>query len=746
MTVATPDAISTLAPEATVRLTDFARACKAAARAVVLYPAGHPAVGATLGRLVHLTAAERQQKPLVITVLADALLLDGLAPPRIDPTLAELAAALHSHLIGQLTVNPGGTVDEWRRFLLLIGRTPDQVRAEGGVAAVWTALAGTHVEITELDYAQVLRDGKGSGSTGQWTDLVSHCLRRQREGLDAAGRKALFDATGDPKAFGEIVAALDGEAVRSGGDIQARAEALVSLFDGVVASVTEHEPSHIDRALVTVASALSQISPDLMASLLSQPPDLTDTPGLVDTVLSHMSEDAVAHFVAQNALVGGTPMERLAQAFQVLVPDDRRERVLSLAKAEAASGAGLDQSGFEQLWGGIAQKLLVSYSDKAYVSDQYGRELSRARTSAVDVERTGDDPPDRMEAWLSSLSGSELRRLDHQLMLDLLELEGDPERWATLMSPAVALINDQLLVGDVDGAGQLITVLLRERRGSGHRTAATRALETLASGHLVRQITEHLGTLDEVQFEQVSGWLVEIGGLAKGVADELTGAADATIRDRLTRLLVAFGAEGRAEVERLRRAPTAAGRRAAVLLLKRFGGTDALSELTGLLSDDDSHVARDAVAAILDLRTERAHSVLGQAVLQGPPAVRQAILGAAEARDTRAVPVFTYLLRSLDRRGPSLDLYLKSLYAVGTIGDASGVPAVAQALLRGEWWAPRRTARIRRAAAAALARIGEPTGTQALEAAIRTGSRGVRAAARPALSSGGSARGIGPSQ
>jgi hypothetical protein len=40
----------------TARLTDFARACKAAARAVVLYPAGHPAIAATLGRIVQMTA------------------------------------------------------------------------------------------------------------------------------------------------------------------------------------------------------------------------------------------------------------------------------------------------------------------------------------------------------------------------------------------------------------------------------------------------------------------------------------------------------------------------------------------------------------------------------------------------------------------------------------------------------------------------------------------------------------------
>jgi hypothetical protein len=47
-----------LTPDEHVRLTEFARACKAAARAVMLYPTGHPAIGATLGRIVHVTSRE----------------------------------------------------------------------------------------------------------------------------------------------------------------------------------------------------------------------------------------------------------------------------------------------------------------------------------------------------------------------------------------------------------------------------------------------------------------------------------------------------------------------------------------------------------------------------------------------------------------------------------------------------------------------------------------------------------------
>ena len=80
-------AATPLTPEDAARLTDFARACKAAARAVVLYPEGHPAITATLGRIVQITSAAALPGPLSLTVLPDGLLLDEQAPARIDAAI-----------------------------------------------------------------------------------------------------------------------------------------------------------------------------------------------------------------------------------------------------------------------------------------------------------------------------------------------------------------------------------------------------------------------------------------------------------------------------------------------------------------------------------------------------------------------------------------------------------------------------------------------------------------------------------
>jgi len=109
-------------------------------------------------------------------------------------------------------------------------------------------------------------------------------------------------------------------------------------------------------------------------------------------------------------------------------------------------------------------------------------------------------------------------------------------------------------------------------------------------------------------------------------------------------------------------------------------------------------------------------------------------------RDERATPLFSYILNHLDHRGQLASIYMRAIEALGALRDPEGVPALKLALHRGEWWAPRRTAALRDAAAQALARIAAPEAVAALEEAAASGSRGIRAAARTHLTSGRTAR------
>jgi HEAT repeat protein/PBS lyase HEAT-like repeat-containing protein len=730
---------SPLTPAENARLIDFARACKAAARAVVLYPEAHPAITATLGRIVHITSASSLDEPLRLTVLPDALLLEDRPAARHDGALTELAELLHSHLIGALTIHPGGDVDAWRSFLLLLGRTPDAVRAEGGIARVWSTMAARHVEIREIDYAEVLRERRG-GHSAAWDRVVASCLQGSFS-LDEEEIAELLGVAADPGRLAELMATVEAQADAGepAGSTNAKTAALMRLLRGIIETVSTRDPDKVEPALKTMAGAVSQLSPELLMGLITERGDRGEGGRLMNAVVSHMSDGNIAQFVSRNVVAESTATDRLAQAFQSLVQDaDQRPRLLALAREDVAASPLGSTEGFEAVWNAVAEKLLTSYSDASYVSQDYGRELSGARMHAVEVEQISDDPPERISAWLGTVATSALRSLDLTLVLDLLRIEPDDERWGELMTPVIKLLEDQLLVGDFDAARQLVAVLVQERSGQGsmaRRQHAINAIDALIAGSMMRHISTHLATIDEAQFERVKTMCTSLGEvLVRPLAETLSAEERPRPRERLTAILIAFGAVGRATVERLKGSPNPAVRRTAVYLLREFGGSEALPDLTELLGDDEPRVQREAVRAILNVGTDEAFQILQKALVGGTEHSREAIMQSiSSVRDERAAPLFTYILRNVDHRGPLAAVYLRAIESLGALRDPQSVEALKEALYKGEWWAPRRTAAMRTAAAAALARIGSAEAVAALGEAAASRVRGVRAAAKAHL-------------
>jgi HEAT repeat protein len=741
--VTTPD-LPVLSQAETQRLIEFARGLKAAARAVTLYPKGHPAMAATLGRVVQITSAAALSAPLRISVLADALAVDGHVLPRPEAAVTELAMILHSQLIGEMLVYPGGEVEDWRNFLLLLGRPPDEVRAEGGISRLWTTMASRHLELREIDYAEVLRERK-RGSAAAWEEIIANCLQGDASDLDEETLTALLEAAADSERIRDLMATLEAKAIEMGRGATARAAALLQLMTGIMEALAKRNSDQTEPVLNNLAVAVGNVTPDVMLSLLgsTSPGAEGEAPAsaaLVKNVVNRMTDESIAGFVARNALAEDTSIDRVAQAFQTLVVDndERRERLLTMAHDEAAQSPLGRADNFEQMWDRVAEKLLKSYSDKPYVSDAYARELSNARTQAISVDQTSDDPPERKTAWLRTVATSELRKLDLTLVLDLLRIEPDPERWATLMKPVVALVEDLFLVGDFEGAEAVIGALAAERQGepsAGRVPTATKALDTLLAGPMMRHLAVHLGSIDDLQFERVKAMLLPLGEtLIRPLVEALLIEERARSRERMTAMLIGFGALAKREIERLKSSPNPAVRRTAIAMLREFGGSDALPELTELLNDHEQGVQRDAVRAIVKIGSEEAFQVLQQALSTGTPQSREAIMQSVGVlRDERASPLYVYILQHVDHRGQLGWIYARAIDALGNLKDPESVPALRDALYRGEWWAPRRTATLRSAAAAALARIGSAGAATALEEAAHGGPRGVRAAARAQL-------------
>ncbi|MEP6918034.1 MAG: HEAT repeat domain-containing protein, partial [Acidobacteriota bacterium] len=669
-----------------------------------------------------------------IQVRADALLLGGALATRPDPAIAELADVLYRHVIGGITVTAAADGESWRTLLLLLARAPEEVRADGGIGRLWATAGGPSLEITEIDYAEVLRDKQGIAATID--QILAAALAGPQLELDDSAMAALVDVVGDAAKLDQLMAQLD---TTTGGDgVDVKAAAFLSLLRGLAEYVARSNPDRLETVFKQMGHAAGRLSAEAMLGLLAQrgrPESMAGNINVVSAVTDRMSDSSVVQFVAGSVIAERGATDRLAHAFQALVPEpDRQRQLLALAETEVASSELATDQSFEELWGRV-EGMLTSYSDADFVSNEYGRELSSARVRAVDVERTSDDPPERVAAWLTTVSDGSLRGLDHQLLLDLLAIEADPLRWRDIAQTAVVHAEHLVRVAYFDQAWQLVEAVVTHAAAKPERQPhGQAALDQFGRGAMMKHVAAHLRSIDDEGYERFKRLCREIGTpVITPIAEALSNEQDARSRRRLRDILVGFGARGREAVQQLMSASNWEVRRTAAYLLREFGGAEGLKELVPLLTDPEPLVQREAIQGLVLNGTEDASAILLRALSTASGRTRETLVNEISAvRDERAAPLFAYLLRRLDRKAQP-QIYLAAIEGLGTLGGSDGVEALTFALHQREWWSPLRTRRLRGSIAAALRQIGTEPAVAALQAASKTGSRGVRSAARSEL-------------
>ena len=739
--VATPLPTEPMSAPQSAALADFARSCKAATRSVSLYPATHPAIQGALSRVVNASRRLTEAGNVTLAVLPDALTIDSRAPLRPDPSIGELADLFHDRLIGELRIEAGADATDWHTLLLLLSRSAEELMADGGIAKAWSATGRSHFDIREIDYAEVLRE-RGGGDPAAWERIIEFCLQGDTTAtVDERALEAVISALDDPTRFKQLLQAVQA-ASENGAAIGARAAALLGLVRTAIDRLRERHQLDEPAVLQTIADSAAHMTADMMLSLLREAREQhTDgEPPLAAAVLARMRDGVLASFVAGSIVAEHGATERLALAFETLVPEnDRKERLLTLAREAAAQSPLGQEAGFENLWQEAAN-LLTSYSDKSFVSAQYGRELSGARAQAIEVERVSDDPPERIQAWRASVNDDALRTLDLALLDDLLRLESDPAEWQAIAAIAEDEIERRTLLGDVHTAQTLLNALVTERSNNGReplRAIAESVVNKIAAGQIVRHIVFHLRKVDDDDVDAFNRLCHTIGpSVVRPLAITLAAEENTRAIRRLRELLLAFGAAGRQSVEQLKHSPNPAVRRMAIDLLRVFGGSEALPELASMLDDADPQVQRESIRAIVQIGTDQAFAVLEQA-LGSDNASRDTILQQLIGlRDDKAVPLLCYVLNHTSARGTMARVHAQIIEALGSLTAHPESTRTLRAILyRGEWWAPFRTAALRRAAASALRQIGRPETFAILEEAAAHGSRRVRAAARRQLPS-----------
>jgi HEAT repeat protein len=551
--------------------------------------------------------------------------------------------------------------------------------------------------------------------------------------MDDAALASLVATVSDPEKFSKLLERLQGSLTGSSVGLGASAAAVLQLLRMTLEAVTKLE-ADTEQALQTMAVSMAKLTPEtLLGILAARRGGSPEDAAIASSVVGRMNDDTIASFVANSVATDRGATERLAHAFEALVPEsERKEQLLGLAE-EKARGTGFGKEAtFDKLWQ-TAAEMLTSYSDKKFVSDEYARELSAAKTRGIEVERVSDDPPERLQQWLATIDDTAVRGLHYELTLDLLRIEDEPAMWEQIATLAAADAERRAEQGELTEAASLACAILLEQQPHGRprlALAAAAVSDRLTAGSLMRHVVTQLRQADDNGSAAAARICHAFGAaavmpLAEALAVEENSQAIRTLRQ----ILLDFGAVGRSSVEQLKHATNPAVRRTAIDLLRAFGGDDALPELASLLGDTDPQVQRETVRAIVQMGSDAAYAVLerGLATVARDAIVQQL----AALHDNKAAPLLCGILDGTPPSGAHAATHLQIIEALGALGaHERSTASLRAALHRGAWWAPKRTATLRDAAATALMRIGSPETTAVLEEAARTGSRGVRKIAR----------------
>src|SRR6185436_4885861 len=325
------------------RLAEFAKACRAATRIVSMYPATHPAIQSALARIGEATRHATTHGPFSITVLPDALLVNGRGLAKPESSATELAVLLHQQLISELTLFDRLDNDGWHAFLSLLAKSPEDARAVGGVAKAWEETGNKSIKLTEIDYAEVLRERSGIGDGATW-DRILAALKDEKDDESESGptMQNMMELTDSPERLAQFAQRLQEVGKASGDDSIQQRRALLEMMHGLANYAAEREPAKLDAVLDKMAGAAAQMSPDMLLTLITDPPPVPGGAGprmdLGGELQARLTDEMLTKFLIDNVVKDRGASNRLATAFQTLIPDPSKQQdILAAAAAQAAT-------------------------------------------------------------------------------------------------------------------------------------------------------------------------------------------------------------------------------------------------------------------------------------------------------------------------------------------------------------------------------------------------------------------------
>ena len=722
-----------LSPELTKQSIALARAMSAAARAWSLYPPEHAAVRAAVSRLADTLRDSMAGAAFAFGVTPDTLLVAGLPLPP-EPPVVEAARLLHDRDVLQVTFMGDMPRESVEAFLKLLVTSPDDLRAAGGPAQVWTTYGISSIGVEQIDYEKILEDRETEKPLERrddvWRSLVNAIVQGKGE-FDELQQERLLQIAGSAFDIGELASDVIAPKCNADGSplITTQAATVLAVFRHLAGIVNVVDPERLPEVMRNVAAASASINPHVVMHMMQIDEGIQEMP-IIARIAAGFDDETVAQLLATALAKDGKASARLAQVFDTIAPDDdRKRRVLTMTRSMLSEQDFGKTGQFRAVWSSM-EALLLSYDETPYVSSAYQSTLEGA-ASRGEMLAARDLPPELPE-WIETLEQENVRTLSVLLVTDLMRIEENTERAGDIARDMVALVEDLLMAGDFANAALVLRELKTAAKGKIATDAAKSALASAGESAGLREAAGLLGDLDEASLEAFSDCCDLIGPTAiRALHPALQSEAETPAYTRARQIAQRYGAAGATHLTPLAEDSRWFVQRNAAVLLGATRSPEAVPPLQSLLRRSDPRVLRHAVAALASIDDPAAARAVQTALRAATGENRLAVVEALVAeRDPRVVPMLGRILSESDPFGDDHDVVLDALNAVRQLADERAVPPVTAVMQRKKFFGGKKARAFKTAAVQALIAIGTPKARAALDTAEKQGDRALKRAVR----------------
>ncbi|MBE0475902.1 MAG: HEAT repeat domain-containing protein [Coriobacteriia bacterium] len=558
------------------------RTVATAAKTLRLYPPSSPMPRQSAeGAATALAAFLAGEPVLSLAVARDGLTRAGEAVAPGSTGTADFADLLRSHGIAEIDFLPGCSTEELLAFLTAVTRAPEELRAEGGLAAVMTAEGVEGVRVT--DVALTVAEDVSPEEVGD----VDEFLRQLASDPDKLTAWISAAAKGDPAALAEGLAELYETA---GGESGALPEALARAFSKLDAEGKD--------ALLGVA-----MGEGVVRRLAERAFGLVGTEEIAGALCSGL--------FGQNMLSLSSALTRLPLA------DRMRSVFAEVQQALEAYGRGGKEAAFLEHM--VQVRTDQTPEPPLADAEAYRETIRRADVASEELGRVRGEAAD----------GREVTRRSVTTMLTLLDQQRDFELFCRAADALALTVPTLLGQGDLRTASRVLGEMVKRQSaevqpwpGLDERLRAS--IAKAFTGPAMRGLLETVAASPELAADAAE--LVRLGGDASaerigeegvGLKEEGLAAAETLIGRRLVDQLVAIAPRAQwyqvgPVVRRLAQEPDGRARDALLALMRRpdeqsrreaagglaGAGPDAAGLLAEMLSDASLEVAMAAARSL----------------------------------------------------------------------------------------------------------------------------------------------------